>query len=140
MDDRTRSVNVEEAPTADQDTDLRAQQIRAEIEQTREDLSESVEAIQEKLRPSNIVASAASSAGDRVKELASTTTETVKEMASTTTEKVKDMAHTAAETSEQWLDASGGNRLINKIRNNPMPAMLVGAGLTWLAFSNGHTN
>ena len=39
----------------------RTREIRAEIEQTREDMSETVNAIQERLRPGNIAANAADS-------------------------------------------------------------------------------
>ena len=52
MDDRTGRLDVPNATApADRDPDARASEIRAEIERTREDLSETVDAIQEKLRP-----------------------------------------------------------------------------------------
>jgi hypothetical protein len=139
MDDRTGRLDVSGA-AADPDADTRARQIRAEIERTREDLSETVDAIQEKLRPGNLVASAASGAADKVKDLASTTTETVKSMASTTTERVKDMAYGAAETTEEWWEANSNSGLIGRIRSNPLPVLLAGVGLTWLAFSDGRSN
>jgi hypothetical protein len=49
--------------------DRRTREIRADIEQTREDLSETVSAIQEHLRPANIAANAT----DRIKTAAATT-------------------------------------------------------------------
>lgn len=100
--------------TTDQDADRRPREIRSEIEQTREDIAETVDAIQEKLRPSNVVASAASA----------------------TTEKVKDMAYRATENAEEWWDASGGTGLMDRIRTNPVPAVLAGVGLAWLAMSD----
>jgi Protein of unknown function (DUF3618) len=116
MDDRTTGVDRAASPAAAQDdTDERARELRSEIAQTREDLSETVDAIQEKLRPSNVAANAASA----------------------TTEKVKDMAYSAAETAEEWWDYSGGSGLVERIRNNPIPAALAGVGLAWLAFGNG---
>ncbi len=139
MDDRTGHLDVPGA-AADPDADTRARQIRAEIERTREDLSETVDAIQEKLRPGNLVASAASGAADKVKDLASTTTETVKNMASTTTERVKDMAYSAAGTTEEWWEANRNRGFIGRIRSNPLPVLLAGVGLTWLAFSDGGSN
>lgn len=135
MDDRT-GLNAPGA-IAEQDPDARAREIRAEIERTREDLSETVEAIQEKLRPANLAATAVSGAADKMKDLAATTTEKVKDMAATTTETVKDMAYSATGTTEEWWDEHRDSGLIGKIRNHPFPAMLVGVGLTWLAFSNG---
>src|SRR4029453_3556113 len=83
VDDRTRNVSgsstsVGTAPSED----ARALEIRSDIERTREDLSETVDAIQEKLRPANVVASAASA----------------------TTEKVKDMASQVADTAGDWWE------------------------------------
>jgi hypothetical protein len=116
MDYRSGNVGASGSGAAtDQDADQRAREIRSDIERTREDLSETVDAIQEKLRPSNVVASAASA----------------------TTEKVKDMAYSAAETAEEWWDASGGTGLVDRVRNNPVPAVLAGVGLAWLVMSNG---
>jgi ElaB/YqjD/DUF883 family membrane-anchored ribosome-binding protein len=94
------------------DTDdavARTREIRAEIEQTRGDLSETIDAIQDKLRPGNLV----SEATERVR--------------AATTEKVRDMADTAG-------NAAGG--FIERIKNNPVPAALAGIGLAWLAFSD----
>lgn len=77
MDDRTTGM------TADRAAERRTAEIRQEIEDTREDLSETIEAIQEKLRPANVVAGAT----DRVK--------------SATTEKVRHMRHTASEMADR---------------------------------------
>ena len=138
MDDRTGRLDMPNATAeADGEPDVRAREIRAEIERTREDLSETVDAIQEKLRPANLAASAASGAADKVKDLASTATEKVKDMASTTTERVKDMASNAAGTTEEWWDANSDTGVIGRIRNNPLPAVLASVGLTWLALSDG---
>jgi Protein of unknown function (DUF3618) len=118
MDDRTGSMSTSDTTRENSpSTDERALEIRSEIEQTREDLSETVDAIQEKLRPANVVATAAAA----------------------TTDKVKDMASNAAQTAEDWWEESGGNSLVNRIRNNPIPAMMAGVGLAWLAFGNGAT-
>ena len=116
MDDRAGNVDAARVGgTTDPDADRRAREIRSEIEQTREDLSETVGAIQEKLRPGNVVASAASA----------------------TTERVKDMANRATETAEEWWDASGGTGLLDRVRSNPVPAVLTGVGLAWLGLSTG---
>jgi hypothetical protein len=77
MDDRTKGVTDESV------TDHRTHEIRAEIEQTREDMSETIDAIQEKLRPGNVVAEAA----ERVKDA--------------TTEKVRHMAYRAGTAADR---------------------------------------
>jgi hypothetical protein len=115
MDDRTRSIEERADEIVDPESERTAREIRSEIERTREGMSETVDAIQEKLRPSNVVASAASA----------------------TTERVKDMAQDAASTASEWWDDYGGNRFIDKVRNNPVPAVMAGVGLAWLWMSNG---
>ena len=60
------------------ETDDRTVEIRAEIDRTREDLSETVDAIQDRLKPSSL----ASSAADRVKQA---TSETMHELAESDT-------------------------------------------------------
>jgi len=116
MDDRTGSMNMP-ALAANDETDDRARAIRSEIDQTRDELSETVDAIQNKLRPGNLVSSAATA----------------------TTDKVKDMAYNAADTAEEWWDASGGPGMMSHLRANPVPTALAAIGLAWLAFSDGRT-
>ena len=70
----------------DRDTDARTRELQAEIAETREDLSETVDAIQEKLRPSNIVSEG---------------TEAVKTAA---TRRVRDMAETATDTAYEIVE------------------------------------
>jgi hypothetical protein len=89
----------------DRDADIRTRELQAEIAETREELSETVEAIQEKLRPSNIMSEG---------------TEAVKTAA---TERVRDMAETATDTAY---------RIVESTRQNPWPALMIGAGVAWL--------
>jgi ElaB/YqjD/DUF883 family membrane-anchored ribosome-binding protein len=129
MDDTSRRVADTEAPggraaetgravTADTDpaTDRRTTEIRLEIEQTRDELSETIDAIQDKLRPRNIVANA------------------TEQLKSATTEKVRAMADTAGETAHDVMDqtreAAGG--LVATVKQNPIPAALIGVGAAWL--------
>ena len=106
-----RSTNADDL---DPDTARRTREIEGDIEHTRAELSETIDALQEKLRPSNLV----SDATDRVK--------------TATTEKVRDMADTAGDTvQEMWEDT----------RQNPLPALLIGAGIAWMLYdrsSNGN--
>ena len=87
------------------DTDMRTRELEAEIADTREELSETVEAIQEKLRPSNII----SEGTDAVKTAA--------------TERVRNMTDTATDTAY---------RVVESTRENPWPALMIGAGVAWL--------
>ena len=80
----------------------------------------------EKLSPGNIVANAKSA-----------TTEKVKDMASNAADSARDMAATAADTAEEWWEASGGNTVVDRLRNNPIPALMTGVGVAWLLMSNG---
>jgi hypothetical protein len=102
----TKSKRAQSGDTdLDRETEMRTREIQAEIADTREELSETVEAIQEKLRPSNIVSEG---------------TEAVKTAA---TERVRDMAETATDTAY---------RMVESTRQNPWPALMIGAGVAWL--------
>jgi Protein of unknown function (DUF3618) len=101
---KTKRASGDETPL-DPETALRARELEVEIAETREDLSETVEAIQEKLRPSNII----SEGKDAVKTVA--------------TERVRNMADNASYTAQNLMETT---------RENKWPALLIGAGLTWL--------
>ena len=99
----------------DPQAEQRAQEIRAEIDDTREELAETVEAIQQKLRPANLVSSAASA----------------------TSEKVKDMAYDAADRAEQFWESSGASNVADRLMARPVPLAMVILGATWLMVGNG---
>jgi hypothetical protein len=127
MDDATRRVGAEatrtksrprasqptEAVAASADTDQRTQEIREEIAQTRDNMSETLDAIQDRLKPANLVAQA----GETVRNA--------------TTEKVKQMANTAGQAADQVM----GSSFMETMRSNPVPAALIGIGAAWLFFS-----
>lgn len=106
------------AATADSDeeTDQRTREIRAEIEQTRGEMSETIDAIQEKLRPGNIV----NEAKERVKNA--------------TTERVRQMAGSASETAQNAMEQTRhiANDVVEGARNNAIPAAMIGIGIAWL--------
>ena len=110
--DTTR--NLSSSSASDAPTEERTREIRAEIEQTRGELSETVNAIQDRLRPGNI----ASNAAESVKS-------TVRNVASNTGEAVSDRAREMADSEP-----------VQYVRANPIPTAMIGigiAGLTWLA-------
>lgn len=113
-------------------SDARARRLQAEIEQTRGELSETVDAIQERLRPASLAASAAETvkntvrqaAGDRVRGAA----DTAREMADMARDSARDMADSEP---------------VQYVRANPIPAAMVGvglAGLAWLAFGGNEAS
>ncbi|MEP6593580.1 MAG: DUF3618 domain-containing protein [Acidobacteriota bacterium] len=93
----------------------RALEIRAEIEQTRGEMSETVNAIQDRLRPSNLAADAAESVKSSVKQVAG------------------EQARMVGDAAREFADSEP----VQYVRANPIPAAMVGvglAGLAWLAF------
>lgn len=91
-------------------------EIRANIERTRAEMSETIDAIQEKLSP------------DRLKEQAK---DAVKEA---TVGKVKTMVTSATETASDVVETvqDSAQEAVRYVRENPLPAAIVGAGVAWL--------
>jgi hypothetical protein len=92
-------------------------QLVSEIEDTRGEMTSTVEEIGERLDPRNIVAGATQTVRDA-------TVGKVEEMANT----AGDMIDTAGQTAQQ-----AGTGVVETIRRNPIPAALAGLGLGWLA-------
>jgi ElaB/YqjD/DUF883 family membrane-anchored ribosome-binding protein len=90
--------------------------IVVEIERTREDMTSTVEAIGDRLDPANIV----SGAKDAVRDA---TVGKVEDMTSQATDFIGDATSTVQ-------DAGGG--LVDTVRRNPIPALMVGIGVGWL--------
>lgn len=100
-----------------EDTDQRTEQIKAEIERTRDDMSETIDAIQDRINPRNVAANAV---------------ESVRQAASSTAASVKSAASEA-------IDEVSESRVVQQVRSNPVPAVMVGVGLVglaWLAFGD----
>ena len=109
MDDTTGRVTGA-GGAYDDNPDIRTREIREEIAQTRVEMSETIEAIQERLTPGHLAAQA----GETVRNAA--------------TEKVKQMAHTAEHAAEQIRESS----FVETIRANPIPSAMIGIGAAWL--------
>jgi len=115
-----RKTEPETPPSTDRklddDADRRTREIQQEIIETRVEMSETIDALQEKLKPANLVADAT----DRVK--------------SATTEKVKHMAESASETAQDIYRSTteGAYGVMEEVRQNPIPALMIGAGVAWL--------
>jgi ElaB/YqjD/DUF883 family membrane-anchored ribosome-binding protein len=95
------------------DDEARARELREEIADTRTDISETIEAIQERLQPGNLVAQAR---------------ESVRNAAG---EKVQQMANTAGDAADRVL----GSSFMETIKANPIPAAIIGIGAAWMYFN-----
>lgn len=117
MDDTARRLRDDESTTVEQDVDRdtarTTREIRSEIAQTRADMSETIEAIQDKLRPGNIAAAAT----DRLKNATSRAATKVADAASQT-------ANATMTKTRQFAGngMSGGN----------VARAMVGVGTAWL--------
>ena len=119
----SRTASTDSGSNTDDDLDAeskqRARELESEIAHTRAEMSETIEAIQERLRPSNLVSDA---------------TEKVK---TATTEKVKSMADTASETAQDMMRGTRERAydVVEGAKQNPIPALMIGAGVAWLLMS-----
>jgi ElaB/YqjD/DUF883 family membrane-anchored ribosome-binding protein len=89
--------------------------IRAEIENTREHMSGTIEGLQKRLRPEVLV----QQAKDAAKDAVGRKVETMKNTAS-------EKAHRAAEQAR-----AGAGTLAHQVQSHPIPAAVVAAGLAW---------
>jgi hypothetical protein len=103
-------------PDLDPESHHRTREIQSEIAHTRAEMSETIEAIQDRLRPANLVADATA----KVK--------------TATTEKVKSMADTASGTAQEVMRETRDRAydLVEGAKRNPIPALMIGAGVAWL--------
>src|SRR5215210_1168388 len=94
--------------------------IEAEIEATRQEMSETIEAIEERLAPEHLVEQAT----DAVRELAGQATTAVREA---TADKAGQIARQTRETAPRVR-----GDLVSTITHNPVPAALIAIGVGWL--------
>lgn len=120
---------------------------RAQIEQTRSEMSETIDAIQDRLDPQRLaeqakdavheatigkVEGAVSAAADKVQDLASTAGEKAGDTLGAVTQRVQDAIGTGDGPGMVSTATHGGRSLVDMIRQNPLPAALIGIGLGWL--------
>jgi ElaB/YqjD/DUF883 family membrane-anchored ribosome-binding protein len=112
-----------------------------DIAQTRAQMSETIDAIEEKLRPGAIVANATERVKAVTSEKARAMAETAEDMAKDVMDRTRETARdvmnrtrdTAGDVADRTRDVAGS--LADTIRKNPLPAALIGAGFAWWAFS-----
>jgi ElaB/YqjD/DUF883 family membrane-anchored ribosome-binding protein len=120
-DDQPEIVGYEVTSISSSEPEV--EQLVDEIAYTREEMTGTVEEIGDRLDPRNIVAEAKGTVRDA-------TIGKVEEMATTAGDMVNNVGQTAQEA---------GSGIFETIRRNPLPAALIGIGVTWLAMSNRST-
>jgi ElaB/YqjD/DUF883 family membrane-anchored ribosome-binding protein len=115
-------VGGEPAPGAEAAPET--EELRADIEQTRAEMSGTIDAIQERLRPETLAEQAKEAAAEAATGAVESAKEAVREATIGRAERmVREVNETARETSGSLMDT---------IRDNPIPAALAGIGLGWL--------
>ena len=111
------------------------QEIRADLEQTRERLASTVEQLSRQLNVPHRIKTSAASAGDRARHAASGATVRARHVASDATVRARDVASVASVRARDVASTA-----TDQIRRNPKAAAIggavavgVGAGATWLA-------
>src|SRR5688500_12568583 len=92
------------------------EQIRADIVQTRAEMSETIDALQDRLSPQHLMQEAKDSVRDA-------TVGKVKDMMTSVTDKAADLTGDVQD---------GAREAADYVRQNPVPAVLIGAGIAWL--------
>jgi ElaB/YqjD/DUF883 family membrane-anchored ribosome-binding protein len=105
--------------------DLTAQ--REQIERTRADMSEKLDAIQSKLSPGNLTNQAKEAVRDATIGKAQ---HAMEDVTSSVGNAVSGVTGTVSDTASDW-----GGSVFDVIRENPIPAALAGAGIGWLVMS-----
>jgi ElaB/YqjD/DUF883 family membrane-anchored ribosome-binding protein len=115
-----------------------AAHIRSEIEHTRADLSETINALQEKLDPTRI----AEQVKDQIREKATEAYDTAKQaVKEATIGKAEKMVSNVSETVTDMTGRAGtaikdsSSSVVQYIRDNPIPFALVGIGMGMLALN-----
>ncbi len=117
----TTDTNTLEASSSETDTTDEPEQIKAQIEETRAQMGETIDAIQEKLSFSNI-------------------SEQVSEQINSTVETAKDAVYDATIGKAGTFMKNIGNELsktgvVQTARDNPFPFLLIGLGVGLLAYN-----
>jgi vacuolar-type H+-ATPase subunit H len=128
---------------------------RGQIEQTRTDISETLDAIKDKLQPQTLMHQAKATLQDVTSDVAQKARETVHSVVQEAREAIPEVAHNAVSSAvdtakgavgnavDSAKDAVGGvvdsakdagSTVIDTIRQNPVPYALISAGLCWLYF------
>jgi len=118
------SLSENTADDTGDNTEAETEAIREDIEQTRTKMAQTVNEIQERLTPHNIVEQVKETAKETANEAIDNVKQTVRDA---TVGKVENMVNSVSESARE---TSSG--LVGLIKENPIPAALAGLGLGWL--------
>lgn len=102
----------------DPDTRVEVETLKVEIEQTRSGIGETLQALEERLTPGNLASDAAAAVKDKAARTMEQAMTTASRRMGDISDKTRDAAQSVAET----------------MRDNPWPAVLVGAGLGYVLY------
>ena len=104
------------------------QQLEREIEETRREMAETVDAIQERLDPDRLKREVEQRVDQAVERAKS-------DIEDATIGRVRNMTDTATRTAQNWR-----HNVVETVKSNPVPAALVGVGLGWLIMEGSNKN
>jgi uncharacterized protein YjbJ (UPF0337 family) len=126
--DRDALLIEELEGSGDAEPEQQVMEIRENIEQTRAQMSETIDELQERLSPSHLK--------EQVKEQVIEQYEQVKEtVREATIGKVEDMVERVSDTVNETRRS-----IVDTIKANPLPATLIGVGLAWMWMNRGSTS
>jgi len=118
-----------QAPFTDDTAAEGSKEILVEIEQTRVEMSGTIDALQEKLNPDRLKEQVTEAVQDQIAAAKEHMTDAVQEQV----EMVKGNIHDATiGRAEEMVSNVGKSGLVETIKQNPIPAALAGLGLGWL--------
>ncbi len=124
------------------DPDREATEIRSGIEETRANLSETIDALQDKLDPARL----AEQVKDQIREKATDAYDSAKTaVKEATIGKVEKMVSSVTDTVNDVTERAGtavresSSSAVQYVRDNPFPFVLIGAGLGMLAWNKRRT-
>lgn len=121
--------------TEDAPDDVAIEVTRAEIETTRADIADTLDAIKEKLSPQNLVEQAKEHVSDAVSDAVSGTVDQARDAIDTVVTTAKDKVGGMMDTAK-----GAGANVVDTIRRNPLPAALAACGIAWLYMKNREEN
>lgn len=140
MDERADQLNQNGTDAGGLDAGATVEEIRADIENTRAEMSETIEAIQEKLSPQHIRDEVKEKLHDATLGRVQHAAENAREKIETVGEHLESVVAPVARDAGEKVGAAGatlkekGRGLLGTIKRNPLPAVLFVAGVSAISW------